>query len=328
MKNILVLIFSILFISFSIKSSYAEGTLKLIEINSTSNKTVELKFDKTINNYEELKSDLEIYRSLNNIAKKDENDSKKIILNLDSEIEGNTSYSLLSISGIEWNILFKLGNKISWEEIQNSDLVWENQWIKSILIKSSQIIELNFLENIDSPDLEFQLYKTIQVDKIKKSLDSENIKVLLKKELKNNSEYIGTLTYIETGELEKNQVEKGIYYFSTKVLKEYDPLLDVELLENNNIPENEKSLEDTLINALDDSKSLNYDKWELLDWENEIEEELKSSSDNKEDEEKTQLEKMALNQKETPDSGAETLVLIFGTFILSTLYFLSRRKKV
>jgi hypothetical protein len=37
---------------------------------------------------------------------------------------------------------------------------------------------------------------------------------------------------------------------------------------------------------------------------------------------------MALNQKETPDSGAETLVLIFGTFILSTLYFLSRRKKV
>jgi hypothetical protein len=101
MKNILVLIFSILFISFSIKSSYAEGTLKLIEINSTSNKTVELKFDKTINNYEELKSDLEIYRSLNNIAKKDENDSKKIILNLDSEIEGNTSYSLLSISGIE-----------------------------------------------------------------------------------------------------------------------------------------------------------------------------------------------------------------------------------
>ena len=57
---------------------------------------------------------------------------------------------------------------------------------------------------------------------------------------------------------------------------------------------------------------------------NVINEKLASASENKE---QTQLEKLALETKETPDTGAETWVLIFGTFIINTFYFLSRRKK-
>jgi hypothetical protein len=48
----------------------------------------------------------------------------------------------------------------------------------------------------------------------------------LKKEIKNNSEYLGTLTYLETSDLNKKDIEKGIYYFSTKELKEYDSSLN------------------------------------------------------------------------------------------------------
>jgi hypothetical protein len=81
------------------------------------------------------------------------------------------------------------------------------------------------------------------------------------------------------------------------------------------------------MNALDNSTDLNNKDWELLDWEKELKQALESASEDPENKEKTQLEKLALWQKETPDSWAETWVLILGTFILNTLYFLSRRKK-
>jgi hypothetical protein len=56
--------------------------------------------------------------------------------------------------------------------------------------------------------LEFQLYKTIEVQKIKKAFDSTIIKVLLKNKMENNSELLGTLTYLETKSSKKVQIEK------------------------------------------------------------------------------------------------------------------------
>jgi len=78
------------------------------------------------------------------------------------------------------------------------------------------------------------------------------------------------------------------------------------------------------MNALE---STNISEDDLLKETNEIKEELKSASNNPKKEELTQLEKLALKSKETPDSWAETSILIFLTFIINTFYFLSRRKK-
>jgi hypothetical protein len=141
--------------------------------------------------------------------------------------------------------------------------------------------------------------------------------------MENNSELLGTLTYLETKSSKKVQIEKWIYYFSTKELRKYDPLADQYFLKNSG----NQSLEDTLTNALDNSRELNFENWELLDSENEINRELESAKEKDIDDKKTQLEQMALRQKQTPESWAETWVLIFVTFIVNTFYFLSRRKR-
>lgn len=327
-KNTFILVFSIFFILLSIKSSYAEDKVKLLEIISTSNKTVELKFDKNISEKWDLKSDLEIYRNLWNTPTKDLENTKKVILTLDWVIENNTSYSLISISWVEWSIIFKTWNNLLWSNIQNDDIDSDSQWIKNIVIKKANTLDINFSNNVESSDLEFQLYKTIEVEKIQNISSSNKINVLLKKEIKNNSEYLGTLTYLESPTLKKNEVEKWIYYFTTKDLRQYNESTDFVSIEwGESKSDDEESLEDTLMNALGDSEILNSEKWDLLEWEKEIIDELKSASEDPENVKKTQLEKLALNQKETPDSGAETWVLILGTFILNTLYFLSRRKK-
>jgi hypothetical protein len=96
-KNIGVAIFSILFIILSIKSSYAGENYSLIKIVATSNQTLDLELDKNNNDTSFLKSDLGIYKSLENIPTKNIEDSSKVQIELTSLIERNTSYSLMSI---------------------------------------------------------------------------------------------------------------------------------------------------------------------------------------------------------------------------------------
>jgi hypothetical protein len=222
----------------------------------------------------------------------------------------------MSIFWVEWDIIFQTWDDILWKEIENNDLDGREQWIKSIKIIKSNVIELSFIKNIEVDDLEFQLLETIEIDKIKSISDDNKIKILLKWKILKNSEYVWTLTYLEWTKLWKIDIEKGIYYFLSKKIKEYNKTLDDTFVL--------ESLEDTLKNALAESKENN--QYELLDSEKELQE-LNSAWDDPENAEQTQLEKLALAQMETPDTGAETWVLIFATFILNTFYFLSRRKK-
>ena len=320
-KNIAVLWFSILFILLSIKSSYAEETYMLKSINATSTKTVELELDKKTNQVF-TQSDLEIYKSIDNTAKKDTLEENKIVLNLLNDMEKNTSYSLISISAIEWNIIFKTWDDIMLKEIQNTALETGGQWIKSILIKDQKTLILTFTQNIWDGELEFQLLKTLEVEKIITLADSKKIKATLKTEMLNNEEYLWTLTFLETSSLSKIEISKGIYYFKTWELVKYEWPTEEELaLENNT--EDDLSLEESLMKALNETDSSN-----LGNWEKELQEELNSAAEDPANKEKTQLENLALSQKETPDTGAETWVILLATFIINTFYYLSRRKRI
>jgi len=319
-KNIAVLWFSVLFILLSINSSYAEEIYMLKAITATSTKTVELELDKKTNQLF-TQSDLEIYKSIWNIAEIVENEENKVILKMNSDIEKNTSYSLISVSAIEWNIIFKTWNDILGKEIQNTTLEWSNQWIKSILIKDQRTIVLNFIQNIWAEDLEFQLLKTLEVEKIISLTDSTKIKATLKTEMLNNEEYLWTLTYLETSTFNKVEISKGIYYFKTGELVKYEWPTEEELALENTTVDN-LSLEESLMQALNETTDSN-----LSEWETELQSELNSAAEDPANTEKTQLENLALSQKETPDTGAETWVILLATFIINTFYYLSRRKK-
>ena len=318
-------VFAILISILGINISNAEWQkLKLEEIKALTNKTIELRFDNQIKASWELKSDLEILKSIENTSKKDEKDSKKVILNLKWALEANKSYSLIAVSGADWGMIFKTENDFVGKEIKNPDLQWdETQWIKSIFIKENNIIEVNFLDNVVGNDLEIQLYKSILVDKIKAIPDSVKVKALLKNELLDNSEYLWTITNFETNSWEKIEVDKWMYYFTTEKLEKYDVSKDKTFTEDK---KDEKSLENDLMKALDNNWQ-ETSSWEKLNSEKELQEELNSAGDDPANKKQTQLEKLALSKKQTPESGAETWVLILATFILNTFWFLSRRKK-
>ncbi|MDQ7022247.1 MAG: hypothetical protein Q9M97_01715 [Candidatus Gracilibacteria bacterium] len=170
-------------------------------------------------------------------------------------------------------------------------------------------------------DLEFQLLKTLEVDIIRSLVDTNKIKATLKGEMLNNEDYLGTITFMENSKLEKIEISKGINYFKTGELAKYEGPTEEELLEEADL-NTDMSLEEELMKALDKSgegdSEINSD----------LKDELNSAAEDPANVEQTQLEKLALSQKETPDTGAETWVLLLATFIINTFYFISRRKKI
>ncbi len=320
MKNIAIISCSVVLILLSVRSTYAAEDYTLKNIIATSTKTIELELDKNINK-SFTKSDLEIYKSIDNKSSKIETEENQILVELTNPIEKNTLYSLISISSVEWNIIFKTGNDILLKEIQNNNLEFGEQWIKSILIKDSKTLLLTFSKNVDGSYLEFQLLKSLEVEKIRSIPETNKIKVTLKSQMLNNEEYLGVLTFLETDDLDKIEISKGINYFTTDELIKYEWPSEEELALEYELSSN-ISLEQELMDALSNSE------WFNLDTKEELTQELNSAAEDPNNQEKTQLEELALSQKETPDTGAETWVLVILTFIINTFYLISRRKKV
>lgn len=318
-KNIAVLWISTLFIFLSIESSYAGDTNTLKSITATSTKTVELKLDKKVNKIF-TDGDLEIYRFIKNNATIVKWETNKVLLKLTKPLEKNTSYSLISVSSLEWDIIFKTGDELTLKEIENTELEPNKQGIKNVLIKDSSNLVLTFSQDIDSKDLEFQLLKTFEVDKIKNLIDTDKIEASLKKEMLNNQDYLWTITFLENSKSEKLEILKWINYFKTGELPKYKAPFSEEL-DKQKDSNADISLEEELKNALAKSTgSVSKENKDLLN-------ELNSASDKPINNKKTQLEKLALSQKEIPETGAETWILLLATFIINTFYFISRKKK-
>ncbi len=335
LKNILVIISISTALLLSIKSGYAaEETYNLKTITATSTQSLEIELNKSVgikdNN---LNSDLKVYqdRSVRDSIK-DTTNPKMVKVNLTDPLTKGDSYSILSISWVEWSIEFKIWNSLENYEVQNGSLDGEEQGIERIMIADASTIEITFLQELADEEFDFKVYKDIAVDSMTLGDTDSMIDVVLKDALEDNSDYVGTVTLFEGGS-DKIDVDSGIYDFITDTLEKYTPkkvtttlsgeLDNVDLGEDET---DEKSLEETLLAALEGTSS--NEGGELLEWEQEINYELNSAGEDPANRENTQLENLALGTSETPDTGAETWVLIIATFIINTFYFLSRRKKL
>jgi len=331
-KNTLVLVSIMTALLFSVKSGYAaeEGySLKAITATSTQSLEIELNKSAWIKD-SNINSDLKVYQDIAvKDSIKDTTNTKMVKVNLKDTLSKWESYSILSISGVEWSIEFKIGDSLENKEIQNSALDGEEQWIKKILIKDASTIEITFIKDLADEEFDFKVYKNVAVDSISNWDSDTKLDVVLKDSLEDNSNYVGTVTLFEGGS-DKIDIDNGIYDFMTDALSKYvekTKTTSSNTDSNSDKKSDEKSLEDTLLAALDGSSDLNSGA-ELLDWEQEIQNELNSAWEDPANRENTQLENVALGSGETPDTGAETWVLVLLTFIINTFYFLSRRKRL
>jgi len=342
-KNILVLISISAALLLSIKSGYAatDEMYNLKSITATSTQTLEIELNKSVGiNAKNIESDLKVYqdRSVRDSIK-DTTNPKMVEVTLSEPLTKGDSYSILSISWVEGSIEFTIGNSLENHEVQNGALDGEQQGIQKIMIVDPSTIEITFLQELTDEEFDFKVYKDIEIDSMKAGATESIIDVVLKDSLEDNSDYVWTVTLFEGGS-DKIDVDSGIYDFMTDTLNKYSTKEATTTLswESENLDDSEEesseesltdeqTLEETLLAALEGTSS-DDESTELLAWEEEINYELNSAGEDPANRENTQLENLALSTSETPDTGAETWVLVIATFIINTFYFLSRRKKL
>lgn len=211
-------------------------------------------------------------------SSKDSLNTRKVTLNLDSDLSLNSSYSLISVLWAEWNIEFEIWDDYIGEKI-NLNYYNEEKIIEKIVIIDSKTIEVYYNYDITANVFEYKLLSELKIDSF--SSDGNNIlNVKLSTPIKKSSSYIFMIISLENIDWKELTFDNFLYDFTTN-----SNLIDLEQQSNEQFLNNEQ----------------------LLFNEN--------------------IENIALNAAETPDSWAETWFVMLLTFIVSTFYFTRNRFK-
>lgn len=97
---------------------------------------------------------------------KDTTDTKKVLLNLSSDLMANTSYSLITILGGEWNIDFRIWDFLQWEFPNTNLLAWE-KWISKVKVIDSRTVEIYFTDALTENSFEFKILSEIKLSWLK-----------------------------------------------------------------------------------------------------------------------------------------------------------------
>lgn len=240
-------------------------------------------------NWVSLDSEAKVLEDIKVISStKDLDNTKKITLELDSDLIDGNNYSIISVS--EWldtSIDFNLsGDKLN---ILNTALDLNKTWIEHISIIGNKIVEIYLNKETTLNTFEFKVFKEIPSESM--FLDTLNLNIKLSNTLNENKEYILILNLkdIENNDVE---IENSIFNFTTwifEVVKIQEETLTGELL------------------AAPEENSLS--------WSQKITQTGET------------IETVAMSVTQTPDTWAKTNFLLFLTFILTlTLIFLRKKE--
>ena len=248
---------------------WSDINISILDVDSSNSNLLKLYLDKDIiSDSPVIEWDIKIFKDLetNSILKELENNNT-VSISLSNQLESNTSYSLLSVYGVEWTIDFEISELINWLEI-----LWNPEnWIIKVNIIDSRNLKITFSTDIVWDDINIKLLKEYTINWI--SIDSNNNKVI-NIEMWNNidpvSNYLIMLFSLNNINWNNYIVNNSIFDF-----------VSLEKVEEIALP---------VIEAI-------------------IEEEVKTGN-------------VALNSAETPETWAETWILLLFTFLLSGFVFI------
>ncbi len=228
-KIIIWLCISFLFINLT---SAAEITTSIIDIDSSKTNLLKIFLDKNISsNSDVLSWDIKLFNDIKytNIIKDLENNNI-VNINLTTDLEKNTSYSLLSVFWAEWTIDFKINDLINWLEIN-----WDwSTWISKVNIIDSKNIQITFVDNIIWDDIDIKILKEYWINNLK--IDTDNNKVInisLLNNLESDSKYLIMIFTFTTKEWDIYNIENSIYDFTTKWDLTNTIIKDEEIIKDN-----------------------------------------------------------------------------------------------
>lgn len=259
----------------------------------------------------------------------DETDVKSIELLLEEPLLANTTYSLLTVLGTDGSIDFTTPSSVEWFTASNT-MSMQEQDIDSIEVIDNRTLIITYREAFTTSSLEFKLLAESEIKTIEKPdfYESELI-ITVTPPIESEKNYI--LMIIEMQDAGGNFLEfdTGIYDFTSPVIDEIsqdeididtDPMLEVmEVMQIDTTTSGtwETIMEETL--ELPQIENISEDM--QTDMQAAGVEETPQQSD------EIDIEQAASIVTQTPDTGAETWVLILATIVINSFYYLSRRKK-
>jgi len=272
----------------------------------------------------ELDSEIKILKNIKiSSYLQDIKNKHKVVLNLEEELEKNINYSLYDIDWPKWSIDFSTKNFLDNEEIDNN-LVWENQWIQKVIIKNSKVMELYYNNPITETEFNFKFLKEFNISKL--IADDNSILMTLDSSLKEHSDYIIMLLWINNKEWTEIVFDKYLYDFSVE---------EIKVIEEGNLDDwNEKEQEENIQN--DDNIDLEKKEDKIISESKEnlevskevvIQNELKWNLIENSDiqNEEWNIEEVSLNAASTPDTWTASWIIIIFTFIVSAVVFFRKR---
>ena len=260
--------------------------------------------------------------------------SSSVTITLDGELQKDTEYSLLTVFGADGSIDFTTSDTIEGVEILNSDTDEIGQSIDSITLLDRKTIEVTYTEELDGSDFEFKLLSDMEVASIG-AVDENTIAVNLADKVLPEQNYILMVLALQDALAQDVQLEEGIFDFtSPSDVSSPADMLSVEetteepveaISENTELSEDETEVE---LNAAFNNLDTPDESVQLLDAEgiDKIVEDAVKAEEEAEITVEHTVESVAMSATATPETGAETWVLIMLTLFINTFYYFSRRK--
>jgi len=252
----------------------------------------------------------------------------QVELMLEDAILPNTSYSLLTISWEDGSIDFTTTDSVEWFSAINNSL-GESQDIDKIEMIDDRTMIISYTNDLLSDSYEFKLLAESRVVTIEKpDYYTPELIITLDPPLIWNQDYI--LMFIDLEDIDGNYIEfdTGIYDFTTEDIEE--AIQEEALTQSGSITE--ETTEESDSEMVDEELKISESEDELLEEENNVQDEelIELEAAPEVSLEKTtqdDITTVASTVTSTPDTGAETWIIIFATLFINTLYYWARRKK-
>lgn len=140
---------------------------------------------------------------------KDTENKKKVLVNLSTDLGPNTSYSLITILGWEWNIDFRTNDALAWEYSNTNLVVWE-QWVEKVNIIDSRTMEIYFSNDLTADTFEFKILSEIETSGIKSSWNNI-VDIEVAKNIEKSTNYIVMILSLKDATWNQLQLSEDLY---------------------------------------------------------------------------------------------------------------------
>lgn len=301
MKNKII---KILFLSILLSATtYAASiNIKVDKVTDNWQNSISVNFDKDLTGTQ-VSWDVKIFRDLEiGEVTKDENLPSKLNLKLDKEVKIWNTYNIFAVFWVDWTADFMVENGYTVKMISKAPTT---QWIVRVAFKDATTMELYFKDTLTASDYEFKLLEEYGINDM--SISNWDLVINSSSTLESDSAYILMIISLDD-DVNEYVLDESIFDFTLWKISQTENKQDIteeikdiltstgSELTNQEIPEIQEEIQKQTWTLENQSGALNWN-----------------------------VEEIAKTSKETPDTWAETWVLMLLTLIISTIYFLARK---